>query len=898
MTRKILLGLFILLMCAVSFIAYNFYKNVKEPVSQTSFEAIPTSAALIIKENNFKAVYTKLKSTNIIWDELTTNTESAAFIKDQLNYFDSLLNGPFQSVVTSNSITGSLHLSGANSYDFIFYLTVPEIEEQELINKIKTSTKSNPSSRSYDGVNIYNFSNGDKKVALTYYKNTVAFSYSTVLIEDVIRQLNTESNLVADSSFAKVIRASGRSDDGNLFVNGKVFPKIISQYLNKGSKTYFQGLENFIGWTELDITIKPNTIAFNGFSFASDKNSIHQFKNQSPQEIEMLEIVPYNAAYIYHYGISNPETFLENRKSLLKKSNQFFNYQKFIDEQVELYGIDLEVELLGHISSEIGCLITESQTEDFSNNKYIIYKTADIDKAFNDLNLIASKINPERIDTATFNGFRVNHIPMKNLFHHLLGKPFINLEEHYFTAIEDYVVFGNSKNALKNFILNFRNNKVLTNDENFEAFNENLSSESNIFIYNNIARSIHLYKTLSKEKYLTVFDDKIDVFRKFEAIAYQMNTEKNNLYYSSLFLKYNPIYKQETTSLWELALDTFTSNAPQIITNHKTQSKEIIVQDDANKLYLISNTGKIIWTKQLAEKVMGKFHQIDAYKNNKLQLLFNTKSKLYLIDRNGNNVEKFPIKLPAEASIGVTPLDYEKSRNYRLLIGCRDNMVYNYDVTGTPIKGWEYSSTSPASTRIWHFASAGKDYIVIPLNNGQIKIVERSGKDRITLKNMLPITNNIHLKVGSSITTTYLSCLDTNSTVIKVFLNDKKEASKFEDVPANSTFNLFDYNIDRVHDYLFTWNQTIFIASPEQKELLSLELPSSITDNPLIFAMDDNRLGIVSSNQIYLINNNGQITDGFPLAGSTLFHIADINNDNTLNLVVAHENMIYTYNLK
>ena len=49
----------------------------------------------------------------------------------------------------------------------------------------------------------------------------------------------------------------------------------------------------------------------------------------------------------------------------------------------------------------------------------------------------------------------------------------------------------------------------------------------------------------------------------------------------------------------------------------------------------------------------GDVHQIDLYKNGKLQLLFNTQSKLHLIDRNGNNVEQFPIGLVAKATNGL-----------------------------------------------------------------------------------------------------------------------------------------------------------------------------------------------------------------------------------------------------
>lgn len=900
MTKKILLGLFILLMGAVSFIAYNFYKNVKEPISKTAFEAIPINAALIIKENNFNALVKKINSTNIIWEELTTHTSSAKNINEQMLYLDSLLNGTFKTIIKNKEVLGSLHLSGANNYDFIFYISAPNIETRDIIQKLKNATKNNPSSRDYDGVTIYSFPYAEnKKIALTHYKNTLAFSFSTVLVEDVIRQLKNETNLLSDSTFAQVIRTSGQATDGNIFLNNQYFSKITNQFLSKPSKAFFKDFENYTSWSELDITIKPNTLALNGFSLSKDENWITLLKNQKPETVDMLDILPYNTAFLYHYGISNTELFFTNRKALLKGENQFFNYQKYLDEQTENYGIDLEVELLGHISSEIAMVITESQTQDFNNNKFVVLKVKAIDEAKASLKALSTKTNDEPTEPIIFNEKAIYQLNLKNLFQRLLGKPFPNFEQHYYTFVDDYLVFSNNSNALQTFITNTINNKVLSNNKNFEAFNDELSSSSNLFIYNNIARSVNLYKNICKTKDIEMFDEQLETFRKFEAIAYQMNTEKNNLYYNNIFLKYNPVYKQETASLWELALDTTTSNDPQIVKNHKTGGKEIIVQDDANKLYLISNTGKILWTKQLSEKVMSKFHQIDVYKNNKLQLLFNTKSKIYLLDRNGNNVESYPVKLEANASNSVIPVDYDKNRNYRILIGCDNNMVYNYDITGNKVKGWEYSSTqSPANGNMWHFAIGGKDYIVIPLQNGQVKIVERAGKDRIKLDKMLPSGNNVYLKVGSSLAKTYLITADSNSTVVKLFLNDKKEALKIDDVPRNSAFSFFDFNSDKAKDYIFTANNNLLAVDNQKKELFKMEYESNISKYPMAFNLDQNKTGIVVQNQIYLINSNGLLEDGFPLAGSTAFHIADLNNDKIMNLVVANNNMIYTYNLK
>jgi len=905
MTKKILFGLFILLMGAVSIIAYNFYKNVKQPVSKTAFEAIPQNAALIIKENNFNAVYTKLATTNIIWEELITNTETANKTNAKIQYLDSLLDGPFKPLFIDKTILGSLHLSGANDFDFIFYIPVnDEITEEKLIQKIKNVTRTNPTSRDYDGVAIHTLPTRTKeKISIVIYKNTLAFSYSTVLIEDVIRQLNSENSLLNNPKFSKVITTSGQSEDGNLFINNKYFSKIINQYLNKSAKDYASSFENYTGWTELDMSIKPNAVNFNGFSFSEDTDAhwLTLFKDQKPQDLDMLSVIPYNTAFIYHYGLSNSKSFFENRKLSLKNTNQFFNYQKYLDEQIEKYSVDLEEEFLSNIGNEVAFVITESLTDDFSANKFVVFHSNEMDKTKEDLFNIAEKVNPEPFEIISFNDYEINKIEMKNVFKNLLGKPFVNLDNHFYTVIDDYVIFGNTESGMKKFITDVMNEKILSNNENFQTFNDNLSSSSNIFVYNNLARSIELYKQYCNEDYLSMIDDKIEVFRKFEAIGLQISTEKNGLYYNNLHLKYNPVYKQETASLWELMLDTNVSSSPHIVKNHKTKAKEIFVQDDANKIYLISNIGKVIWTKQLQEPIVGKVHQIDVYKNNKLQLLFNTKSKIYLIDRNGNNVESFPVKLPSDASNGITPLDYSHNRDYRLLIGCSNNMVYNYDITGAKVKGWEYSSSdSPAKGNVWHFAISNKDYIVVPLKNGQVKVVQRNGKDRLNLTNKIPASNPVYLKKGSELSKTYLTTADTLGNITKLFFNDKKEMIELEVGQRNATFSFFDYSNNKAKDYIFSYANTVKVFDADKNELYKNDFEASITQTPLFFKMADKttRLGIVSENQIYLITTQGEIEEGFPLAGSTLFNIADINNDNTTNLVVAHNKMIYTYNLK
>ena len=897
MTKKILLVVFILLIGAISIIAFNFYKNIKQPVNTSSIAAVPQNAALILQENNFSSLYNRIVSTNIIWEELVGNTETAQKANTQLHYFDSLLNHSFKDL-TQQPILTSVHLSGANNYNFIYYINLPiDYSEEKLIQKIKTSTKSNLSKRVYDDVNIYSTkSTPNQKITFTLYKNILSFSYSSILIEDVIRQLNAKTSLKDNPNFSKILKTSGQAEDGNIYINNANFSKLLDQFISLKAKKYNSNFTNYANWTELDIKIKPNSLMLNGFTYADNEvnnNFLSLFKQQKPQAANAQKIVPSNVALFYHYGFSNSKAFFDQRRLLLKSKNQLFNYQKFIDHQSEAYGIDIEEELLNNVGNELAVIITEPLSDDFTHNQFILFQTNDLDKTKADLENMAQKLNAEPYHVSAYKDFPIFKIDLKDVFTHLFEKPFININSPYYTFIDDYVIFGQSENAIKTFVSDYTNKKTLSKDDNFQDFSDHLSSDANLSVYVNIARSVNLFKAYAKKDFIPLFDEKLELFRKFEAVAFQVNTEKNNLYYNNIYLKYNPVYKKDTRSLWELELDTLIERAPELVKNHKTGTQEIFAQDAAHKIYLISNTGKVIWTKQLQNSIIGDVKQLDVYKNNKLQLLFNTKNKIYLLDRNGKNVEKYPIKLKSEASNSISPLDYNKNRNYRIVIGCKDNMVYNYNVQGSLVDGWKYEAIeSYANQKIWHFDLAGKDYIVVVLKNGHTKIVERSGKDRLTITKKLPLgENETYLKVGRSLSKTYLAKVDTNGVLTKIFLNNKTASIVFKKIAPKTTFNLLR------NQFVFTKDNSISVFDNEQNLIYDTEMETMINTTPHLLI--NGKIGFATTdNQIYILNKEGNIDTGFPLQGSTAFSVADINNDKTNNLVVGDGNKIVTYNLE
>ena len=115
--------------------------------------------------------------------------------------------------------------------------------------------------------------------------------------------------------------------------------------------------------------------------------------------------------------------------------------------------------------------------------------------------------------------------------------------------------------------------------------------------------------------------------------------------YSNAYLHFDASKENQTRAIWAAQLEAPVLSEMSLVKNHYTQKWEIAVQDENLNLYLISSEGEILWKRKLQEAVIGSIRQIDLFKNNKLQLLFNTKSKLFLIDRKGRDVGTYPMAL-------------------------------------------------------------------------------------------------------------------------------------------------------------------------------------------------------------------------------------------------------------
>ncbi|MEW6467914.1 MAG: hypothetical protein AB1458_03270 [Bacteroidota bacterium] len=912
MLKKILLALLLVAIGVVIYLSYNKYEEVKAPVSE-GFNAIPGNACFILESRQIRNTWKKLSETNIAWADLM----STRFISE-LNSIGTAIDSVLQRVpgaygmLENRSLFISVHKGASGNYDHLFTFSLPDMGRRAVVDDIFSRAAAGKpiGSRPYDDAEIRNviFPKSNRDFFWTLHKGIFSGSFSSALVEDAVRQLNSGIPLTNDKGFSKVQATAGARSEMNLFINYRYFHEYVQSFLHPSAKAGTSFFSHFASWGESDVTLKTNGLLMNGYTCASD--SLHHylglFSGQKPQQIDITAVIPANTATLLSFGVSNFKTFHRDYKSWLDTRNRLDEYASTIQAVNQRAGGDAEDAVLSWIDNEFALVITEPAKPDFSSNAYAVLRTDRIVEAVRKLNAFsdsAAARENAKSDTVNYRGFVIKSFPFSALMGALLGDAFGCVESSCFTAVGDYIVFGKNPQSLKAFISDYGSGKTLARNSYYTEFTrDNLSDESNIYLYSNIARSPQIFKNYVAGRFVPDIEEHLPLFRKFEALGVQLSAD-NGMFYQNLYLKHNPIYKQETTSLWETRLDTTISGKPWLVVNHANQTKEVFVQDEAHTIYLISNTGKVLWKRAVDGRIISGIHQIDKLRNGKLQLLFNTASKIYLIDRNGRDVDGFPVTLNNPATAGIAVFDYEGSRDYRIIVPCEDKKIYNYTGNGKPADKWKFDRTDErVNAPVQHFRIGNKDYLAVLDVSGRLYITNRRGEKELKPKEKLFNAPYFFIEPGKDLAGTQITACDSSGLVRQLTLGSETEDIRFQDFACRPHFAYRDLDKDGKPDFIFACGNKLAAYKKDKSMLFMHHFDKSLSSAPEFFTFTDGSIYIgtssAESNELYLLDSHGALYTGFPLYGNTAFSVGDMNKDSQYNLVSGSEKSVYVYSLE
>lgn len=237
-------------------------------------------------------------------------------------------------------------------------------------------------------------------------------------------------------------------------------------------------------------------------------------------------------------------------------------------------------------------------------------------------------------------------------------------------------------------------------------------------------------------------------------------------------------------AIWNFGADSALATPPYFFTNHLTQETELCVQDVAQNLYLINSMGNLIWKKKINESIRSGIYTVDIFKNGKFQLLFNTEHYLHLIDRTGNDVPGFPVRMPAKITSNITLLDYKGGKDFRVFLACSDKYIYNYSLYGVKMEGFTPVKTDKEVVLpIYHVPVGASEYLMTADVSGKLYAFSRKGEGRIDFKyKTIPQLNHLYPVIGNNLDNTKLVYMnDQTNTLVKISLSNQKEEVKIGD---------------------------------------------------------------------------------------------------------------------
>ena len=678
---------------------------------------------------------------------------------------------------------------------------------------------------------------------------------------------------VVEKVFQQLDNAVKIDDDGDL----QRLQKTLGQHVK--AHLYYRDAR---GWAAVDVVTGEEALVMNGYCIAADTaSSLRPLKYQLPVKNSVVNLLPYDTRLMLHYGMSDYASYWQAFRDADKVAA--FNKQ---------YGLDVEKQLLDYLSEVSYDVFGEKRHEVF------VARMNDPAAVIKFMDRLASKMGVAASENCQ--GYVINDLGNRDWIPAVFGTTFKSLRRCCYAIVDQYLVMTPTMADLREIISCYRSGRTLDLNENFKSFQQRMLESCNITLYATGKGNEAMVREMTGgvmrrylERHPRLMDD-------FQALAVQLASSKD-LVYVNLCLTENAETKDESIVRWKLNLDAPLRGKPYIVDDGRDAHRDVIVFDAHNVMSLVSSEGEILWKRPLDEPPLSAVFTIDKDNNGQSQFLFNTAHTLQLIDRDGNDLDGYPIHLPFEASNGLVVFDYNNNKDYRFLLCGNDRLIYNYNVLGEEVEGWNrHRSEDRVSQPLQHIVAADKDYLIVSDVSGGVRILDRQGRIRIPLTDDMQKSPkaDIYANVTNRSKGLFLTS-DKEGKLLYIGDDGSLTRTDFGTYSDQHFFLYEDFNGDQDPDFIYLDHGDLHVYDRFKNELYAYHFDAEITTKPVFVNITRSKrlLGIVSekAREIYLIDRKGKMIVNSGLVGETPFAVGSLHNNQEINLVTGVGNALFNY---
>jgi len=889
-----------------------------QPISVLS--VVPNSSPLFLKIND-PAVFSQSLGKQNYWWQTLVNIEKMQPLSRSILAIDSIINttSELKNFLAGKEVVVSLFPAKDQSIELLVVIPVDISGDQKkaesFINGFLKREQQVAKRRKYNRTNLFEVSSAtnERKFGYAFSHNFLIISEEIALLEETIDHLG-DKKAEMPAELAPLLKTTNNQAQVNIFINHRLAGEILSGPLSEQMKEKNKQLCDFSGWSELDVTIKDEKVILSGFTNGDSKQNYFApvMQNQQPGISKIESVLPANTAFFSGFYISDIDKFFADLRKFQSGRGvleQRLELQKQIEVKTGVNVQDFFAEIFEGEMARSGIFLDASDkkpsmffTVKTKSGSFALDKLNELLRSFSNTqsNVADNLIREFKIDNQTTHA--IYKFPIKNFTSMLFGDMIGNVETEWFAVYDNYLIFSDSYSALGKVILSNMLGETLMSDNEYGKFQSGLASKNNYYFYCNTSVCFSRASLFFNE-FISNDIANNEEFRKFRHLSWQIGSSGNMLYNNSSIV-FDQNLKLKSQPVWQSHLSAPLAMKPFIVENkYDLQSKEIVLFDTQNNLYLLNNVGRIVWQQSIGSPILGEISLIDLNKNGDYQLVFNTKEKLFVLDKKGNHADNFPVNFKINASNGVSVFDYENTHNYRFFIACEDQVIYAYDQDGNPVEGWQPYKTDHLVTKpIQHFIVEGKDYIVA-IDRMKDYIFDRKGNIRVKTDFVYQHStkNNIYLEKRTSKHEPRMVTTDSEGNIHHVNFDGEHKTTALKPLDDTHFFIAANIDGDEELEYIFTQTNQVDVFNTVGETLFNLRLNEPSLEKPTTYSFSpkEKKIGVTSSssNKVYLINNDGSLCKGFPLDGCTGFSIGFISDDKSrFNLFVGSpDSYLYNY---
>ena len=723
--------LFLLLLAGVG--AYFGYDYLWQGTKQSLIPSmIPDDAVFVFEGTKLLDTYDNISEEKAV--ELIKQKQSYQKFSKQAAVLDQLLtqkDASLRKFLLGKAVYASFHLTAENKLYPILYIPVSG-NETDAIKELYGENLGN-SDESYHGATIYHPSH-ELAVNFLLEEGVLVASRSNELLKRVI-DTRKKSKTVVKAHYEYLLKNETVVDGLHLYINYKQLPNLFQIDVKD---PLLKKIQTFCDFSYLDISVKEDEVHFNGKSYASDSSVtfVSCFEGQTPQQLSFSDLVSNRTAFLYFWGYDKPTILRDELKKYWydhqpEVLQEWENVKKYLKINLEQY--------YGFIGNQIGLAVLKNKEE-----RLVYLEPATSGQTAGKFMEIATSVltNGRELQTEEYVGYKITKIGIQEFPYLLFGEQFKGFEASFYTIIDGFIVIGNSTSVLKKLINDIEAEDVWGKSISQNAFMEKDLIESNISFFVKTDNTWDLLLKTASDEWSGILSAYEESYKTVEQAGIQFSY-KEDILYTDLVLKMGGAGKQNVVEeqrevkhmekqVFAYEFDSPIVSEPFVVKSHVDNSREVFVQTQDYKVHLLSGSGRLLWSKQLDTMITSEVIQVDVYQNNKLQYIFATPKAIHCIDRLGNDVEFYPVKIPEATGFihQFNVIDYDNSKNYRLLTSTDNGDVYMFDIKGRNLEGWNprkldgILATAPEHIRI-----SGKDFIVVVQQKGTFHLLNRRGDE-------------------------------------------------------------------------------------------------------------------------------------------------------------------------